>query len=127
MSKGTFTATGTFTTSGGGGRGYLVAAAAVVVILVGEWVFGHVWWLLGITVGIGGAGAFLYVLAVRYHERRGVIVAAGFAELHAHHAELPPHAPPAVVNHYHQDIHIHGSAPEQVAAVIRQAIPGRPQ
>ena len=121
MSKGTFTATGTFTTSGGG-RGHLVAAVVVVVILAGEWVFGHVWWLLGITAGIGGAGAFLYVLAVRYHERRGVIVAAGFAELHARQREqLPPVQQPTQLA---AGVHLHLSGPEAVE-LARQLVDGQ--
>ncbi len=121
MSKGTFTATGTFTTSGGG-RGHLVAGAVVVVVLVLEWLAAHAVVLLAVTGGIGVTGAGLYVLAVRYHERRGVIVAAGFAELHDRQREqLPPVQQPGQLA---AGVHLHLAGPEAVE-LARQLIDGQ--
>ncbi len=120
--KGTWEGSGTFTTSGGG-RGHLAAGAAVLVVLVLEWLAAHAVVLLAVTGGIAGATGVLYVLAVRYHERRGVIVAAGFAEFHARQREqLPPVQQPAQLA---AGVHLHLAGPEAVE-LARQLVEQRP-
>ena len=124
MSTRKFTASGTINLSGGGGgRVALVVVIAIPVILILEWIFGHAYLLLGVTVAIAVAGVAAYIVLVRYWERRGVIVAAGFTQLHATTAsQLPPRQQYAPLT---GGVHLHLDGPEAVE-LARQLVIQQP-
>jgi hypothetical protein len=103
---------------------------AALVLAAAEWVARRPWWELAgaaVVLVLVAAGGWRARCAIR--RMRAADLTQITARVQAVRAEAFPQVSrveerPAVVNHYHQDIHIHGGVPAEVAAVIR-AIPGQ--
>ena len=130
MSSGRFQFSGSGTFETGGGTGITaVLAAAVVVILALEWIAARIWWILGGTAVLAVAVFLAVRWLLRYQEGREAAFAASRQARREIEAEAFPQVrqgtpPPAIVNHYHNDVHLHVAPGADVSSLIR-ALPSQ--
>lgn len=117
-----FSGSGTFRTGGSGIVAVMVAA--VVVILALEWIAARIWWILGGTAVLAVAVFLAVRWLLRYQEGREAAFAARRRAPRELEAEASPQVrqgtrPPAIVNHYHNDVHLHVAPGADVSSLIR--------